>query len=191
MTVINPPGDVQPPTNPPAPTATPPAPVAPPAPVTAPHSDAIEVPEDEHEPSTAKGWRERVRHEREQRQSLRDKLIDRERELATARAQLGSVETLRRGLVEQAVIAAATGRLTDPADALRMIDLSDVDVDAAGKLDSAKIKAKVDALVEAKPYLGTNGAGSAPAKPSTLPGGGARPAGGASFNDLIRQQLRR
>jgi hypothetical protein len=92
----------------------------------------------------------------------------REQELADARKQLGAVEGMRRNLLEQGVLAAAAGRFADPTDALRMVDVSDVHVTADGVLDAPAVRAKLDALLQAKPYLAAN----RQLGPAPLPGGG-------------------
>jgi hypothetical protein len=103
-------------------------------------------------------------------------------ELNTTQARLRTLDTLKRSVLEQAVNAAAAGRLADPADAMRLVDLTDVEVDDAGKLDVAKLRAKIDDLVKAKPYL-ANGH-----RPAPLPGGGGQQAPPSNtMNDLIRQ----
>ena len=78
--------------------------------------------------------------------------------------------------------AAATGRLADPADALRLLDLEKFSVDADGNVDTAAISAAVDELVTAKPYLAAKA--KVPRAPQgTRPGDGAT---GVSGDDWLR-----
>ena len=51
------------------------------------------------------------------------------------------------------VRATAAGKLADPADALRYLDLSTFDVKDDGETDSAAIAKAVDDLIKNKPYL--------------------------------------
>lgn len=52
------------------------------------------------------------------------------------------------------VKAAAAGKFADPADALRFLDLSQVEVDKDGNVDAADLGELLDGLLSAKPYLG-------------------------------------
>lgn len=72
-----------------------------------------------------------------ERQRVRDEA------LAAANARIAKAE----------VRAAAKGKLADPNDAFRFLDLEDFDVDDEGAVDTAAIEAALDALVESKPYL--------------------------------------
>lgn len=56
-------------------------------------------------------------------------------------------------LVRAEVKAAASGRLTDPADALRLLDLDGLSAIDSGEIDEAAIKAAIDKLLTDKPYL--------------------------------------
>ncbi len=87
-------------------------------------------------------------------------------------------------LVKAEIKAAAAGALQDPDDAIAYIDASAFEVDDDGNVDTKAIKAEVDRLVKAKPYL------AAGVKPAALPGGGAMPSQGSSMDDLIRKAAR-
>lgn len=52
---------------------------------------------------------------------------------------------------------AAKGRLADPADALKFLDLSEFEVGDDGSVDSQAIEAAIGDLVESKPYLAAQG----------------------------------
>ena len=56
-------------------------------------------------------------------------------------------------ILKAEVRAAATGKLADPADALRYLDLSTFDVKDDGETDSAAIAKAIDDLIKNKPYL--------------------------------------
>lgn len=55
------------------------------------------------------------------------------------------------------VRAIATGKLADPADALRLLDLTDFSVSDDGEVDQKKVEAAIADLVEKKPYLAAQG----------------------------------
>lgn len=109
-----------------------------------------------------------------------------EKALAAARAEgrteAMSVANVR--LVRAEVKAAAGGVLQDPEDAVRLLDLSEFEVDDDGEIDTKAITAAVRRLAESKPYLAVG------AKPTALPGGGATPSRGISMDDLIRGKAR-
>lgn len=54
---------------------------------------------------------------------------------------------------------AAAGKLADPKDAIRYLDLSEIEVDEDGEIDTAAVAAKIDALLKQKPYLAAQGGG--------------------------------
>lgn len=109
-----------------------------------------------------------------------------EKALAAAKAE-GRTEALsvaNTRLVRAEIKAAAAGVLQDPDDATAHIDVSAFEVDDNGDVDTKAIKAEVERLVKAKPYL------AAGVKPAPLPGGGAMPSTGSSMDDLIRRAAR-
>lgn len=55
------------------------------------------------------------------------------------------------------VRAAAAGKLSDPADALRFLDLSEFEVGSDGEVDSSQIAKAIDDLIASKPYLAAQG----------------------------------
>lgn len=82
-------------------------------------------------------------------------------------------------ILKAEVRAAAAGKLSDPEDALRFLDLSALEVGDDGSVDSSVIADLVDKLITTKPYLAAQGGrkfqGSAdggarndPTKPSQL-----------------------
>lgn len=68
------------------------------------------------------------------------------------------------------VRVAAAGKLADPSDAVRLLDLARFKVADDGTVDSAAITSAIDELVKSKPYL----APSAPSVKATDTGQGAR-----------------
>lgn len=59
----------------------------------------------------------------------------------------------RERVLKAEIKAAATGKLNDPADAMRYLDLSEFDVNDDGDVDAAAITAAIDSLVASKTYL--------------------------------------
>jgi hypothetical protein len=55
------------------------------------------------------------------------------------------------------VKAAAGGKLADPADAVRLLDLSQFELDSDGDVDEDEIAEAIDDLLKKKPYLAAQG----------------------------------
>lgn len=112
-------------------------------------------------------------------------MTEQEKAIAAARAEgarEASTKAARR-LVEAEIRAAAAGRLADPADAIRLLDVDSFVPDGDGDIDAAAIAAAVANLAETKPYL----AAQAPKpNPGVVPAG-ARATGPATFT---RSQIR-
>jgi hypothetical protein len=60
-------------------------------------------------------------------------------------------------ILKAEVRAAATGKLSDPADALLYLDLSKFEVGEDGEVDAKALGAALDDLVKKKPYLAAQG----------------------------------
>lgn len=60
-------------------------------------------------------------------------------------------------ILKAEIRAAGAAKLTDPADALRFLELSEFEVDDEGNVDPASITTAIDSLVESKPYLAAQG----------------------------------
>ena len=56
-------------------------------------------------------------------------------------------------ILKAEVRAAAAGKLTDPQDALRFIDLSEFEVGSDGDVDGDAVAAAIEDLIKSKPYL--------------------------------------
>lgn len=106
---------------------------------------------------------------------------DAEKALSDARAE-GKAEADKAAnarIVRAEVKAAAAKRLADPADAVRFLDLDEFEVGDDGEVDGDAIAAALDALLEAKPYLGVNA--PTPKPPPGDGDGGARGGGGGQL----------
>lgn len=117
----------------------------------------------------------------EQNQTEAEKALEAAR--AEGRAEANSVANTR--LLRAELKAAASGVLQDPDDAVRLLDLDEFEVGDDGEIDTKALRAAVDRLAAAKPYL------AAGAKPAPLPGGGATPSRDSSMDDFLRQAARK
>lgn len=115
---------------------------------------------------------------RESSMSEQEKAIAAARREATAEAGVA----FNRRLVQAEVRAAAAGKLADPEDAVRFLNLDEFEVGSDGDVDKKAITSAIERLLKGKPYL----SGSA-TRPTGDADQGARggPAG-SSMNDLIR-----
>ncbi len=110
-----------------------------------------------------------------------------EKAITAARAE-GRTEALsvaNTRIVKAEIKSAASGVFANPELAVRLIDASAFDVDEDGNPDTKAIRAEVQRLVDAEPYL------AAGAKPAPLPGGGATPSRDSSMDDFLRTAARR
>jgi len=82
-----------------------------------------------------------------------------EKAIAKAKAD-GATEALTKAnerVLKAEVRAAAAGKLTDPADAARFLDLSDFTVGEDGDVDTKALGQAIDRLLKERPYLGSAG----------------------------------
>lgn len=56
-------------------------------------------------------------------------------------------------ILKAEVRAAAAGKLSDPQDALRFLDLSEFEVGSDGEVDATAVTKAIDDLIQTKPYL--------------------------------------
>lgn len=116
---------------------------------------------------------------REQTMSDQEKAIEKAKREATAEAN----KTFNSRLVQAEVRAAAAGKLADPEDAIRFIDLSGIAIDGDGAVDKKAIEKELTDLLKARPYL----AASATRPTGTVDQGARGGAGdGGDMNALIR-----
>jgi hypothetical protein len=112
-------------------------------------------------------------------------LSETERAIAEAK-RLGREEALTEAnsrLVFAEAKAAATGRLTDPADIAAFIDLAQFDVSEDGSVDTKAINSAIDDLLKSKPYLAAQRVGG-----SVDGGARGKPQSAQSdMNSLIRR----
>lgn len=104
----------------------------------------------------AAGYRTRLRESEAEAQRLTEanaSELDRVREEARAEARAEALAEANARVVRAEVVAAAAGRLRDPADALQFLDLSSFAVNDDGEVDREALAAAVGELVKTKPYL--------------------------------------
>lgn len=90
-------------------------------------------------------------------------------------------------LLRSEVRVAAAGKLADPEDAIRFLDLDSLEVDDDGRLDEKKVASAIEKLVEKKPYLA---AANGSRRPTDFDAGARTPAkSGEDFSTMIRRQL--
>lgn len=123
--------------------------------------------------------REKKQAQRELEELRKQSMSEQEKAVADARAE-GRAEALKTAnerLLKAEVRALAAGVLADPNDAIHLLDLSGYDPDDDGDFDRKAIKADLQKLVAAKPYLspspghgaGEGGARGGQATPSKDP----------------------
>lgn len=91
---------------------------------------------------------------REATQSETEKAIERARREASDTVRKEVMQAANRRILTAEIRAAAGGRLADPLDAVRLLDVESFTVNDDGDVDSAAITKALDALLDAKPYLG-------------------------------------
>jgi hypothetical protein len=81
-------------------------------------------------------------------------------------------------IVRSEVRAAAAGKLADPRDALRFLDLEQFEVDEDGQVDEDEVADAIDQLVKDKPYLAAGAGKPQPRFQGTGDGGARKGTGG-------------
>jgi hypothetical protein len=119
--------------------------------------------------------------------SEQEKAIDKARKEAAAEARKEVLGEANKRFVRAEIKAAAAGKLADPDDALRLLDLDDYEVDNDGNVNRQAIDKAISSLLETKPYLAARGS-----QPGNVPGGPQSPIsqnGDADFNQQIRDTV--
>lgn len=101
--------------------------------------------------------RDEARKAREEADQLRAQIEGKEKEYAAEqerrKIEADALTKANERILRAEVRAAAAGKLSDPADALRFLDLSSFEVGDDGDVDSAKVAEAIDGLITDKPYL--------------------------------------
>lgn len=78
-------------------------------------------------------------------------------QLERDRVQADALAKANERILKAELRAAGAGKLADPADALRFLDLGEFEVNENGEVDAAAVSAAIDDLVKNKPYLAAQG----------------------------------
>lgn len=106
--------------------------------------------------STAKGNADAVKRLaeiEEASKSEQEKAVTAAKAEADKAARAEVTERYQRRIVTAEVKAAAGGKLADPADAVRLLDLAQFDLDENDEVDGKAVAKAIDDLLKAKPYL--------------------------------------
>lgn len=104
--------------------------------------------EAEREAKRAKELESKLAQFEEANKTEQEKLLEKARKEAADEARNEIMSQVQRERLETSVVRAATGKLSDPDDAVRFLDLDDL-TDA----DAGAISAAIDELLKTKPYL--------------------------------------
>lgn len=104
--------------------------------------------------------------ERDKRRELERMLAERDKpadsdapdpEAIVRQAEQAAMAKANERIIRAEVKAAAAGKLADPADAFRFLDLDQFEVDADGNLDADEVSDAIEDLLKSKPYLAAQG----------------------------------
>jgi hypothetical protein len=112
-----------------------------------------------------------------------------QREADFLKREAATLAAANQRILRAEVRAAAAGKLADPADAQKFIDLEQFEVDEDGELDQGEIAKAIADLVKSKPYLAAQGGSKAP-KPDRRQGGGSEDATGSMAAGRAAYQAR-
>lgn len=93
---------------------------------------------------------------RDAQRSESEKAVEKARKEATEQARSEVLAAANRRILTAEVRAAAGGRLADPLDAVRLLDVDAFSVNEDGEVDTKAITKAIDGLLDAKPYLAAN-----------------------------------
>ncbi|MFH8805485.1 hypothetical protein ACH4F6_39090 [Streptomyces sp. NPDC017936] len=140
----------------------------------------------------------KLRAEREKRRSLEAQLAELnkpadgeqpDRDALVRQAEQTALARVNERLVKAEVRAAAAGKLADPADAHRFLDLSQFEVDADGNVDADEVAEAIDDLIKSKPYLAAQGGTPKPRFQGTADSGARK--GNARPSQLTEADVKR
>ncbi|MFD5724662.1 hypothetical protein ACFWMT_00985 [Streptomyces sp. NPDC058368] len=140
----------------------------------------------------------RLKVERDRRRALEAQLAERnkpadgdhpDQETLERQAEAKALARVNERLVKAEVRAAAAGKLADPADAHRFLDLSQFEVDDDGNIDADEVTEAIDDLLKSKPYLAAQGGSSKPRFQGTADSGARK--GNARPTQLTEADVKR
>jgi hypothetical protein len=140
----------------------------------------------------------KLKAERERRRALEAQLAERDkpadgsepdRDALVRQAEAQALARVNERLVKAEVRAAAAGKLADPADAHRFLDLAQFEVDADGNVDADEVADAIDDLLRSKPYLAAQGGTPKPRFQGTADSGARK--GNARPSQLTEADVKR
>lgn len=140
----------------------------------------------------------KLKAERERRRALEAQLVERDKpadgaqpdqETLVKQAEAQAMTRVNERIVKAEVKAAAAGKLSDPADAYRFLDLSHFEVDADGNVDADEVADAIDDLLKSKPYLAAQGGTPKPRFQGTADSGARK--GNARPSQLTEADVKR
>lgn len=93
---------------------------------------------------------------RDAQRSESEKAVEKARKEAAEGARKEVLGQANRRILTAEIRAAAGGKLADPLDAVRLLDVSSFEVSDDGEVDAKAITKAIDELIAAKPYLAAN-----------------------------------
>lgn len=140
----------------------------------------------------------KLKAERERRRTLEAQLAERDKpadgdqpdqEALERQAEAKALARVNERLVKAEVRAAAAGKLADPADAHRFLDLGQFEVDDDGNVDADEVADAIDDLLKSKPYLAAQGGSTKPRFQGTADSGARK--GNARPTQLTEADVKR
>lgn len=140
----------------------------------------------------------RLRAEREKRRTLEAQLAERDKpaddtlpdqDALVRQAEATALARVNERLIKAEVRVAAAGKLADPADAHRFLDLSQFEVDDDGNVDAEEVTEAIDDLLKSKPYLAAQGGSTKPRFQGTADSGARK--GNARPTQLTEADVKR
>lgn len=128
----------------------------------------------------------KLKAERERRRELERLLAERDKpadgdapdpEAIVRQAEQAALAKANERIIRAEVKAAAAGKLADPADAYKFLDLSQFEVDADGNLDADEVADAIEDLLKSKPYLAAQGGPTKPRFQGTADSGARKGTG--------------
>lgn len=107
---------------------------------------------------------------------------------AAAKAVAEATQKANQRILRAEIKAAAGSKLSDPADAIRLLDLDQFEVGADGEIDAKEIADAIDDLLKAKPYLAATATSGGRRFPASADGGARS---GSQTAQLTVQDLKR
>ncbi|OZF23960.1 hypothetical protein CH296_28375 [Rhodococcus sp. 14-2496-1d] len=101
--------------------------------------------------------KEKLRNEKKLRREAEQKVLDAATDGKTKTAERDILAKANSRILRSEVRAAAAGKLADPADAVKFLDLDQFDVGEDGDVDQDEIEDAIEDLVKRKPYLAAQG----------------------------------